>query len=145
MLYEPVLGRTPGDAETRYWAQLLDARPFLDVEAAIVASDEARADAGDDAGWVILAYRHFLGRYIDNGAAYWVGQLANRSRYDVARAISSSNESREHWVDLSFRRVLDRDVDPGGRAYWAQRLNTGLDRLDLAAYLQASDEAFGSG
>ncbi|HYI61242.1 MAG TPA: DUF4214 domain-containing protein [Acidimicrobiales bacterium] len=96
-------------------------------------------------------YQDTLGRAGDpGGVAYWVGQLRS-GRRTVARVAAEFYASDEYfdgigggtvgtWVDDLYQKILLRDSDPSGRAYWiGQVAAQGRGRVALRLY--QSDES----
>lgn len=111
-------------------------RPDLRVE-----FDPASATANH----VRAAFRVFLGRppsdgelrehtlALDGGS---VGRLAH------ARSLATSPEWVGRTVDGLYQSALRRPAEPGGVAYWRERILAGLRVTDLGALLHGSDEAY---
>jgi hypothetical protein len=53
-----------------------------------------------------------------------------------------STEGRGAFVDSEFPRLLDRPVDPAGRAFYIGKLERGTTRANLRSFLVGSDEYF---
>jgi hypothetical protein len=115
------------------------------VDAGILGSDEAFADAGStNTGWLTLAYHCTLDRAPDpTGLATWGSALSSgTSRYQVELLIDSSNEA--HIGDLDYvYSALNRAPDPAGLATWLPALNSGaLNWVQVAADIFGSQEFY---
>ena len=87
-------------------------------------------------------YQVLLARPADApGTAFWSGQLTGGlSRADFTHAVEDSGEGIDTQIARSYLAVLDRTVDPAGRAAWHAFLDgSGTTRL-LEAQLAGSPE-----
>lgn len=132
-LYQTVLGRSAEPAGRAYWVQRLRAglTPTARLEpvlAPLLASPEAHARGGGDAGYVDLLYEIVLARPAsDADRSYWTGRLATGVRSPVVVALMSTAESRGRRVGGLFSWILERPADAGGLAYWRDRLTSTND------------------
>ncbi|MGP2493936.1 DUF4214 domain-containing protein [Mesorhizobium sp. PUT5] len=112
-------------------------------------------DTGGTAGQMFRLYQTAFGREPDaEGLGYWIRhQDAGQSSFeDVARSFMASPEfiklygddgtlSDDAFIGLLYANVLGRDPDPGGFAYWLDKLGTGqTSRPDLLAFFSDSNE-----
>lgn len=99
-------------------------------------------------------YLRFLDRVPDDGGkAYWVGRLgAGLSFRRLRAALLGSDEffsqaasgDVDRFVRQAYTRVLGRQPDPGGAAYWADRIRTGSSaRWSVALAFLSTPEARG--
>lgn len=102
--------------------------------------------------FVKALFADFLGRASDaSGEAYWGGQLVRGShlpysiRDHIAYSFAFSAEYATAVVDQLYQRILDRQPDGQGRAFWAERVRTDLTPEHLAVQLLASDEFYAKG
>ncbi|HMJ74368.1 MAG TPA: DUF4214 domain-containing protein, partial [Iamia sp.] len=102
----------------------------------------APAGAPDDACFADAVLRVFLQRApSDTEQADLVAQLgAGTPRGTVVRSVARSDAWVKAAVTELFRTVLDRDPDPGGLAYWADRLRTGTTITEIGTAIWASPE-----
>jgi len=134
LVYLELLGRCPDQAGFDHWLARLEGgtsqQAFADV---ISASAEARRVVAND------AYRTMLGRDGDPaGLAFWAERLRT-GRYDeLLTAIGDTEEywsqagsTNEGFVTRTYQRVLQRDPDAAGLAYWTSRLDGGEARFVL--------------
>lgn len=141
-LYSTVLARDADDAGLAYWADQMQAGVRTrDVAIAMYASTEYYAKHGGAPGsYVAGLYHSILDREPDPaGFASWSALAGDRGR--VAAAFYQSLESRQRRVTDSYRELLERSVDTGGRDYWAALL-FGQDDQALVLNVVAGDEYF---
>lgn len=83
-------------------------------------------------------YRSVLGREPEQGGfEYWMGRLDRGSATgaDVIRNFVVSPEflnmdvSNEDFLDVVYQTFFNRAADQGGKTYWVNRLNNGLNRM----------------
>jgi hypothetical protein len=112
------------------------------VESAIAVS--APPVAGLDA-FITRSYEDFLGRkptsaeLAKNRTALSNGSLTRRK---FTLGLATSNEYLGHEVDQRFAQILGRSPDPTGRAYWINKLRTGLSETALVNSITASNEFY---
>jgi hypothetical protein len=84
-----------------------------------------------------------------SGLTYWLGKMqSGTSLVRVAATFAASNEFKTRYgsktnpqfVDLVYENVLGRPADPGGRAYWIKKLDTGTSRGVLITGFSESGE-----
>jgi hypothetical protein len=84
-----------------------------------------------------------------SGFTYWLGKMqAGTSLVRMAATFAASNEFKTRYgpktnaqfVDLVYQNVLGRPADPGGRAYWIKKLDTGTSRGVLITGFSESGE-----
>ena len=66
------------------------------------------------------------------------------SRTQVAQDLTHGSDHAGQVVDRLYVRILGRDADPGGRAFWTARLASGVGVRTLASQLYGSREYFAS-
>jgi len=99
--------------------------------------------------FVQALFADFLGRASDpTGESYWGNQLVRGShlgysiRDVIAHSFAFSAEYATAVVDQLYQRILGRQPDAEGRAFWAERVRTDLTPEHLAVQLLASDEFY---
>jgi hypothetical protein len=95
--------------------------------------------------FIARAYQDFLGRSPSSTElARDRTALANGSltRRRFILRLATSNEYLGHEVDTRFEQILGRAPDPNGRAYWINKLRTGLSETGLVNSITASNEFF---
>ncbi len=140
-------GRFPTSSEINFWHYVLGSGS--PPSTLITNLNQAQAWQYT-AGSVARLYRATFTRDADSqGMAFWIGQLrAGRPLADTAAFFVSSPEFTSRYgslddgafVDLVYRNVLGRAADPGGRAYWIDRLSHGLGRGGLIIGFSDSTE-----
>lgn len=95
-------------------------------------------------------YFAYFGRYADDpGLRYWAAQRqAGLGQEAISQGFAGSDEfttrygqlSNAAFVDQMYLNILGRAPDAGGRAYWLQRLDTGLTRGALVVGFSESVE-----
>jgi hypothetical protein len=98
-------------------------------------------------------YKDTLGREPDKaGLDYWVGVA--RGGYPLEKIASEfygsseyfggmAHESREQWVKDMYFKLMFRDADEDGVAYWLGELRRGVKRAVIAHSFYQSDEKLG--
>lgn len=103
---------------------------------------------------VATLYQQILGRQADGvGFEYWntllnQGQITlGQAALDMAQSTESTlngfafNGQTGHDLNVLFRIILGRDIDPQGLAYWSQQYDQGqLSLVDMASGIVASNE-----
>jgi hypothetical protein len=141
-----LLFRIPSDGDRNLVKNQLDAhtKTRAQIVAGIMDTDEYRSLD------VNRTFLDFLKRAADpGGQAYWVNSLANgKSLRQFRSQLFGSNEyfTKAGGTNLGFllhayEDVFGRLPDPGGQAYWLNRLNTGTERGRVARAFLASTEA----
>lgn len=99
--------------------------------------------------FVYRMYRVCLLREPDEGGlVYWTNLLKGRKQTgaEVAFGFFTSNEMTARnlndadYVERAYESILGRASDPGGKAYWLQKLESGISRKALISGFAASDE-----
>jgi PKD repeat protein len=147
MLYERYLHRAADAGGEIAYVSLMDHGATIErISALLAASPEffATQGGGTNDGFLAALYLDALGRPIDvTGQSSWNAQLAaGASRLSVAAAILSSQEYRQHVVDLVYGTLLDRIADPGGLDTWTGALAAGATDQQISAGIAASNEYF---
>lgn len=140
-------GRAPTPAERIRWVGQLGAGRLRGA----VATEMVRSP--DHAAQVVTTlYRRALGRAPDpGGLEFWVGRLvAGRPLAPLAAEVYGSDEAYRRaggtpaaYVDATYRALLGRHADPGGRAHWIARVAAGEPRTTIARSLYLSLESNG--
>ena len=99
-------------------------------------SDEARDQNQSLAAFVTSLYRSCLGREPDvDGLNYWTGRLYYQGHSAAATAQGfyfsqefASKSNNAAFVDALYKGLMSRNPDAAGRAYWLQKLNSGVSR-----------------
>jgi hypothetical protein len=81
-----------------------------------------------------------------NGAELdrWCGPVRDGNRETLTKALSVSDEWAGVQINQLYRKILGRDADAGGRAYWLQQVERGLRIEEIAAQFYGSAEYFRS-
>ena len=74
--------------------------------------------------------------------AKWADEVQSGNRAAVTRALAVSDEWAGVRVNDLYRKVLGRDADSSGRAFWVGQIARGMRLEDVAASMYASDEYF---
>ncbi|HXH57568.1 DUF4214 domain-containing protein [Iamia sp.] len=97
--------------------------------------------------FVAAAYDDFLDREptdAERDEAATGLERGTRTRADVVGELALSEEGVGIAVDGLYQASLGRPSDPGGRAFWTERIRSGRATVaEVAAQLYASDEHFG--
>ncbi|MCL2079040.1 MAG: DUF4214 domain-containing protein [Oscillospiraceae bacterium] len=100
------------------------------------------ASAADDPveQFVTRLYQVILDRKPDDsGLKFWVGKLKSGEAdgSGVAYGFIFSDEiidnklTNSAYIDILYNAILGRTADPGGRAYWLERMSYGASRYDI--------------
>jgi hypothetical protein len=144
-LYLQVLGREPEEAGLLYWlTKLRHGAPFGLVAAGIFESDERLDPLIRD------MYRQYLLREAEPDGLAWWKQVWRQTGgpEQVVAGIAASAEffasaggSHTGWVSELYRRLLGREAEPAGLAYWVDRLDRGASsRAQVVLGFLKSDE-----
>lgn len=145
--YRTYLGRDPDPSGARGWlAAMGSGITIQQMEVGFVASPEHYQRAGGtDAGWVRTLYGDVFGR--EPAAAEvdaWTAALAaGASRGQVAGGFLLSTEHLSMAVDLHYRHLLGRQIDPTGRSGWVTAIQRGTRIEAVIAGIVASEEYYG--
>jgi hypothetical protein len=134
-VHEDLLGRTASAPETVLFTYLLD----RDVDRTPVSSALVES-AGHRRRLVRAAYRRYLDRAADPGGRdHWTAYLGTGTVHQLHALLLASPElyakaggTDEGYVTEVYRRVLRREPDATGMAYWVDLLDAGLSRDALA-------------
>ena len=72
----------------------------------------------------------------------WADEVQSGKRYAVTSALAVSDEWAGVRVNDLYRKVLGRDADAAGRAFWVKKIAAGMRLEDVAAAMYASPEYF---
>ncbi len=118
--------------------------------AALVQAAGAGTPGDATVGEVTRLYRAFFGRRVETGGlGYWVGRLqAGDTVASIGRAFGGTAEFRAQYdglgnaevVTRAYANTVGRAPDPGGAAYWTDRLDRGLARSSLILHFARSAE-----
>ncbi|MEX0368946.1 MAG: DUF4214 domain-containing protein, partial [Ruegeria sp.] len=166
LLYNNVLGRSPDAGGLAGWTDRLDNQGWTRSEVVLGFSESrefvaatqgdvlAYSWAGYQAEWsddVFRLYQATLGRAPDlQGLLGWTQRLADGRPYDdaIAGFVNSAEfqarygaTDNDAFVTLLYNNVLGRNPDPGGRATWLERLDSGdWSRSEVVAGFAQSAE-----
>lgn len=144
--YRRFLARSPERAGVEFWlGEMTRGRTIQEMEGGFLASEEYYLQAGrSDATWVRRLYSHVLGRAASSAeVAHWVAESRSRGRYHVAMGFLLSTEHLTTVVDGYYRDLLDRGIDPTGRAHWVRAIQTGTRTEAIIGGIVSSDEYYG--
>lgn len=105
----------------------------ISPDALIVRQARANGTATKRGPLVRLYWAFFLRAPDLGGMTYWTNQLTNgKSLAQVAAQFAKSSEfqtkygskTNEQFVTLIYQNIFERDPDPGGLAYWTNKLET---------------------
>ena len=147
VVYVDTLGRQADDAGLDFWVSRLaggGSRTREDVVRGFVYSPEGSAVE------VVRAYTELLDRQPEaGGAAFWTDYLQHNPVIILRSNLIASDEyfeasgSNNAWLSDIYLEILNRPIDGGGAAYWADQLASGRTRWDVVFSLYVSDEALG--
>lgn len=142
--YQQYLGRAAdGGGVTTWLREMRRGADIEDIQAAFVASEEFWLRSGSTpAGWVENLYRSVLGRGAGSSEIQWWTQrlAAGASRLDVARGFLYSTEHLSTVVDGYYVDLLERHIDPTGRAQWVRLIQQGYRDEQIIAGILSSVE-----
>lgn len=164
-IYQHALNRAPDAGGKAYWTQQLDggmSRGAFVVELSespehrgLTAGEVAKGFFNTDDSYQALAllYDTFMGRLPDTGGlAFYgdrvksgqmtLGQVAGDFAGSAEFRTATQGKTNAELVDTVFRNTLDRAPDPGGQAYWTDRLNNGMSVADFATEVAYSAEHY---
>lgn len=158
-LYEAVLGRDADAAGVDAWLAALGKGTSLqEVATQMLASAEAKLQAGTDADFVSALYLRSLERSVDaGGLQHWTKVLASgaMTRAELALAITDSAEKLAKPVTLElavgdtdigslvrmYATLFDRAPDGAGINHWLSLSEAGVSIAQIADHFLVSDEA----
>jgi hypothetical protein len=142
--YEAYLGRQADPQGRAFWiTQLEDGGDETAIVDSFLLSPEELGAANNV--FIERLYQGALGRTAATSEInYWLGQLANGvTRQQVANSFVFSPEAAGVAIDSYYGAYLQRQADPGGRAYWVNEISTQeATYASVAKALLASDEFF---
>lgn len=142
--YAAYLGRGPDAAGLQSWLRSMGAGLTIEqLDAGFIASDEYWAVAGGtSADWVRALYVDVLGREAgDAEVSSWVAALnGGITRTQVAMGFLLSTEYLSSVVDGYYWWLLDRGLDPTGRAAWVSAIQQGARDEQIIGGIIASEE-----
>lgn len=142
-VYEGLLDRTAGAAETADWVEEFNAGlSEKDFIARVAGSPEYYSlQGGTNDAFVDALYLDLLGRASDaDGKVFWTALAASRTHDDVVRALLDSQETQEALVRNWYERYLHRAADIDGLAYFREQLAQGVASEALRASILNSPE-----
>lgn len=146
--YALYLDRSPDPAGERYLVQAWKSRRFSyeRVVAIIVGSNEYfRRAGGSNVGFVNKAYADILGSQPSSSAReYFRGIAASQGRERVAVLLEKSHQALTAFVEFQYNSLLGRNVDPGSRTFWVDRLANGFPREGFDVTIVSSAEYYGN-
>lgn len=144
-LYSSLLRRTADSGGLDHFTNLLSqGQDLRAAEREIVMSTEYYTSA-QNILFVQSLYHDVLGRSGDGAAELgaWLAQLnSGTSRTSVASAFTNSVENQMHIVRNLYQRLLARDADAGGLAYFVNILNQRGHVNDVISGITGSDEYY---
>lgn len=142
--YLQYLNRAPEPAGLDFWlAAMSRGWTASQIEAGFTASPEYYAQAGStDSGWVTRLYADVLGRVpAASEVAWWTQALHDgMTRQGVSMGFLLSTEHLETVVSGYYEHLLQRSVDPSGRATWVGLLQAGARNETIIGGIVASTE-----
>ncbi|WP_417660023.1 DUF4347 domain-containing protein [Pseudidiomarina sp.] len=127
-----------------------DVDTLINVETLVFADREQAVAYASELDWIAGLYRQVLGRQADlDGIQYWARQVDEGSdpgdvalRFldsaEAGKALSSGDTSAT--LNALYEGLLGRAADVAGKAYWVDRLESGMTLHDLAAGFMESSE-----
>lgn len=156
LVYLNVLSRSPDNDGLQFWldqlASSLDRGSVMigfSESAEFVTATATVAPATNAEGQLARLYQAFFERDPDtDGFCFWAGQMETAGLRGVSQAFDSSPEfvdtygalTDDAFVDLVYHNVLGRPAEATGRAFWINRLASGLDRGSLMIGFSESPE-----
>ncbi|WP_435005355.1 DUF4214 domain-containing protein [Tundrisphaera lichenicola] len=142
--YRVILGRTASAGEVAGWVSQMQAgRSSSDVATAFLTSPEYTAKNVSNQTFVNSLYRVLLSREADSGGlAYWTNVLNSgaATRAKVVAGFFNSAESRDLAIDALYAELLERPVDPVGKAAFRPLASTGTGNDQLIVTILSSPE-----
>lgn len=150
-LYDSVFGRLPDEEGLRFWVDEFRGGDSLErlTERFIVGAEfDELTNAATTEDVVAAVYGRSLGRTPDaGGLAFWVDGV-DSGQFTLERFIVEVSESPEHQelTDSRVKAVLvylglqQRTPEPGGLAFWTERLDDGLPLRAFVADVLALPE-----
>ena len=129
-----------------------DVDTLINIETLRFTDDEENLSYANDLGWIAGLYAQVLGRQGDvEGVQYWAQRHEEgMSKADMAllfinsveagEQLTTQDQSTETILDILYQSLLDREADAEGKAYWADKIDSGVSLLDVAEGFMASDE-----
>ncbi len=127
-----------------------DVDTLINVETLVFADGEQAVGYTSELNWIAGLYRQVLGRQADlDGIQYWARQVDEGSdtgdvalrfldSVEAGKALSSGDSSAT--LNALYEGLLGRTADMAGKAYWLDRLESGMTLHDLAAGFMESSE-----
>jgi hypothetical protein len=142
--YRRYLGRDAESTGLQSWLGEMNRGVHIEqMQAGFIASPEFYLRAGsDERRWVADLYQTVLDRTAAvSEIDYWQTQLhAGANRYGVARGFLYSTEYLTTIIDGYYQRLLQRSIDPSGRATWVSAIQNGARDEQIIAGIVASQE-----
>lgn len=142
-LYDTYLDRAPSADEVLLWTGFIGAGGRVEeVAGQLLGSPERWSATGGDAGrFVAGLFSAVLGRAPSATEAAAVGrQVEADGPTAAARGLLHSTESTGRRVDQLYAALLGRRPDAAGRAWWAERIASGGNLVDLLFSIAATPE-----
>ncbi|MCL6502049.1 MAG: tandem-95 repeat protein [Pirellulales bacterium] len=144
--YQLYLGRGVDPSGLQFWLQVWAANNGPEpVQAGLLGSMEyfINRGGGTNAGFVQALYNDVLGRSAGPAeVAFWVNELATRSRANVAMGFLVSDEYRLKVIANMYTTYLRRPIDNDGAQYWLQRMKQGVPQESILAGILGSLEYY---
>lgn len=150
-LYDSVFGRLPDEGGLRFWVDEFrggDSLERLTQRFIAGAEFDELTNAATTEEVVTAVYGRSLGRTPDaEGLAFWIDGV-DSGQFTLERFIVEVSESPEHQgltnsrvqAVLVYLGLQQRTPEPGGLAFWTQRLNDGLPIRSFVADVLALPE-----
>lgn len=98
-----------------------------------------------EAAYIDEVHQLFLGRSATGAETeQWCRPVRDGNRIGLTEALSVSDEWAGVQISELYRKILDREAEPDGRAYWLRQVERGLRIEDIAAQFYGSQEYFGA-
>ena len=142
--YQAYLGRKADPQGRAFWIGQLQSQvdETAIVDSFLLSPEELQAS---NSVFVTRLYQGALGRTASTDEInFWLGQLANgETRQQVTDGFVFSPEAAGVAIDSYYGAYLQRQSDPGGRAFWVNRISQQLaSYASVAKSILASDEFF---
>lgn len=93
--------------------------------------------------YVVSVYDLFLGREPTSVEVdRWANVVASGRRTELTSELAASDEWAGARVNDLYRKILGRDADAGGRAFWVSKIRSGTTLEAVAAGFYGSDEYY---
>ncbi len=144
-VYSDVLNRAPDPDGLNYWTQLLDSgSPPSKVAESIAHSAEYYANFVIKPDYLKLLNRAADDAGVANSTALMKNGLTDQQlEADLVASdefFTDAGGANTAWVDGIYQKLLSRQADASGEAYWDGQLAAGVSRSDIAQRIAGSTE-----